>query len=43
MPTVCTQLRGTHLVQGAGHSLVEEKPDSVNQLLVEFLKKSAVG
>ncbi|HWM69296.1 MAG TPA: alpha/beta hydrolase [Steroidobacteraceae bacterium] len=43
MHTVCTQLKGTHLVPKAGHSIVEEKPDSVNQLLIEFLSKAAVS
>jgi pimeloyl-ACP methyl ester carboxylesterase len=42
MDTVCTQLRGVHLVPDAGHSLVEEKPDSVNRLLIEFLNKIAI-
>lgn len=37
MNKVCTQLRGVHLVSGAGHSLTEEKPDQVNQLLIQFL------
>jgi pimeloyl-ACP methyl ester carboxylesterase len=40
MNTVCTRLSGAHLVSGAGHSIVEEKPDSVNQLLMDFLNKS---
>jgi pimeloyl-ACP methyl ester carboxylesterase len=40
MNSVCTRLRAAHLVPGAGHSIVEEKPDSVNQLLIDFLNKS---
>jgi pimeloyl-ACP methyl ester carboxylesterase len=43
MSKVCTRLRGAHLVLEAGHSLVEEKPDSVNDLLIDFLKKAANG
>jgi hypothetical protein len=43
MNTVCTQLRGTHLVPNAGHSLVEEKLGPVNQNLIEFLNKVAIG
>lgn len=36
----CTQLLGVHLVHGAGHSLVEEQPQRVNQLLLEFLREA---
>jgi pimeloyl-ACP methyl ester carboxylesterase len=32
-----------HLVPNLGHSIVEEKPDTVNQLLVGFLNKGAVS
>jgi pimeloyl-ACP methyl ester carboxylesterase len=39
MNTVCTQLEGSHLVPGAGHSVVEEKPDAVNQLLIDFVRR----
>jgi pimeloyl-ACP methyl ester carboxylesterase len=38
MHTVCTRLRGAHLVTAAGHSIPEEQPEEVNRLLVEFLK-----
>lgn len=34
----CTRLSGVHLVEGAGHSLAEEQPEKVNQLLIEFLR-----
>jgi pimeloyl-ACP methyl ester carboxylesterase len=37
MHTTCTRLEGVHLVQGAGHSIVEEQPEAVNRLLIEFL------
>jgi len=37
MHTRCTRLKGVHLVHGAGHSIVEEQPEAVNRLLVEFL------
>lgn len=33
----CTDLRGIHLVEGAGHWIQQERPDEVNRLLVEFL------
>jgi pimeloyl-ACP methyl ester carboxylesterase len=38
MGKVCTQLKGTHFVSHAGHSVVEEKPDEVNRILMEFVK-----
>jgi pimeloyl-ACP methyl ester carboxylesterase len=37
MHTRCTRLKGVHLVHGAGHSIVEEQPEAVNRLLIEFL------
>jgi pimeloyl-ACP methyl ester carboxylesterase len=37
MSKACTRLLGKHLVPDAGHSVVEEKPGPVNQLLIEFL------
>jgi pimeloyl-ACP methyl ester carboxylesterase len=37
MHSVCTQLKGVHLVDGAGHSIAEEQPEAVNRLLIEFL------
>jgi pimeloyl-ACP methyl ester carboxylesterase len=43
MDAVCTRLRGVHLVPNAGHSIVEEKPDSVNRLLIDFLNKAGSG
>jgi pimeloyl-ACP methyl ester carboxylesterase len=36
----CTRLLGVHLVNGAGHSLAEEQPQQVNELLVEFLHQA---
>src|SRR5579871_6357284 len=33
MDKVCTQLKGTHLVPQAGHSVVEEQPEAVNRIL----------
>lgn len=33
----CTDLRGIHLVEGAGHWVQQERADEVNRLLVEFL------
>ena len=35
---VCTQWRGAHLVDGAGHWVQQEQPDAVVTLLVQFLR-----
>jgi pimeloyl-ACP methyl ester carboxylesterase len=34
---ICTQMRGIHLVQGAGHWVQQEEPDQVSDILVRFL------
>ena len=34
---VCPQLRGVHLVEGAGHWVQQEQPAAVNRLLIDFL------
>jgi pimeloyl-ACP methyl ester carboxylesterase len=34
----CTQMRGCHLVQGAGHWVQQEQPEAVNRLLLDFLR-----
>jgi pimeloyl-ACP methyl ester carboxylesterase len=36
----CTRLFGVHLVKNAGHSVVEEQPEQVNRLLIEFLQRA---
>jgi pimeloyl-ACP methyl ester carboxylesterase len=36
----CTRLMGVHLVKDAGHSVVEEQPEEVNRLLIEFLRQA---
>lgn len=38
MPQWCTDLRGVHLIEGAGHWVQQEAPDEVNELLAEFLE-----
>jgi pimeloyl-ACP methyl ester carboxylesterase len=38
----CTRLLGAHLVKGAGHSLAEEQPQQVNDLLLDFLRQAKV-
>jgi pimeloyl-ACP methyl ester carboxylesterase len=35
---VCTQWRGTHLVEGAGHWVQQEQPEEVSRLLLQFLR-----
>ena len=34
----CTQLRGVHLLEGAGHWVQQEQPGEVSRLVIEFLK-----
>jgi pimeloyl-ACP methyl ester carboxylesterase len=33
----CSDMRGVHLVEGAGHWVQQEQPEAVSRLLVEFL------
>lgn len=35
---VCTQFRGCHLLEGAGHWVQQEQAEQVTQLLLEFLR-----
>ena len=35
--TACTQWRGTHLVDGAGHWVQQERPEEVSRLLLQFI------
>ena len=37
--TVCTQMLGCHLVDGAGHWVQQEQPREVSKLLIEFLRQ----
>jgi pimeloyl-ACP methyl ester carboxylesterase len=39
--TACTQMRGAHLIDGAGHWLEQEQPEQVSQLLIQFLKSAS--
>jgi pimeloyl-ACP methyl ester carboxylesterase len=41
--TVCTQMRGVHLLEGAGHWVQQEQPEQVSELLVDFLRRQAVA
>jgi pimeloyl-ACP methyl ester carboxylesterase len=36
----CTRLMGVHLVKDAGHSVVEEQPEEVNRVLIEFMRQA---
>jgi pimeloyl-ACP methyl ester carboxylesterase len=31
------QLRGSHILEGAGHWVQQERPEEVNRLLLDFL------
>ena len=33
----CTQMRGCHLIKGAGHWVQQEQPERVSELLIQFL------
>jgi pimeloyl-ACP methyl ester carboxylesterase len=39
--TACTQMRGAHLIDGAGHWLEQEQPEQVTKLLVQFLQDAS--
>ena len=36
--TACTQMRGCHLVDGAGHWVQQEQPEAVVHQLLKFLQ-----
>ena len=40
---ICTDLRGIHLLEGAGHWVQQEQPEAVSRLLVQFLRDRAAG
>ena len=37
--SACTDFRGRHLIEGAGHWVQQEKPGEVNRLLTAFLEQ----
>ena len=39
--TACTEMRGVHLLDGAGHWVEQEQPEEVSRLLVQFLQSAA--
>jgi hypothetical protein len=38
--TACTQMRGAHLIDGAGHGFEQEQPEQVSGLIVHVAKNS---
>jgi pimeloyl-ACP methyl ester carboxylesterase len=40
--TFCTQMRGCHLVDGAGHWVQQEQPEQVSELLLAFLRQQGL-
>ena len=36
--TACTQMVGFHLIEGAGHWVQQEQPESVSELFIQFLR-----
>ena len=38
MPKVCSEWRGAHLIEGAGHWVQQEQPEAVTRLLLDFLR-----
>jgi pimeloyl-ACP methyl ester carboxylesterase len=36
--SACTQMRGCHLLDGAGHWVQQEQPEQVSSLLTRFLQ-----
>ncbi len=39
--SACSDFRGIHLIEGAGHWVQQEQPEAVNELLLEFLSQTA--
>jgi pimeloyl-ACP methyl ester carboxylesterase len=37
--SACSEFRGIHFIEGAGHWVQQEQPAAVSQLLIEFLKR----
>ncbi len=37
--SACSQMRGCHLVEGAGHWVQQEQPEAVSRLLLQFLQE----
>ena len=39
--SACTDMRGAHLIPGAGHWVQQEQPEQVIALLLPFLRQAA--
>jgi pimeloyl-ACP methyl ester carboxylesterase len=39
--SACSQMRGCHLLDGAGHWVQQEQPEAVSRLLIQFLQQQA--
>jgi pimeloyl-ACP methyl ester carboxylesterase len=40
LKTACTDMRGCHLIDGAGHWVQQERPEQVSRLLLQFLNQA---
>lgn len=38
--SACTDMRGVHMVEGAGHWVQQEQPEETSRLLIEFLREA---
>ena len=34
----CTDMRGVHMINGAGHWVQQEEPEQTSRLLIEFIQ-----
>src|SRR5262249_10186512 len=41
--SACTRMLGFHLVEGAGHWMQQEQPETVSELLLKFLREASAG
>ena len=39
---ICTQMQGTHLIDGAGHWVMQEKTEAVARLITDFGKRNTL-
>jgi pimeloyl-ACP methyl ester carboxylesterase len=37
--SACSQFRGVHLLEGAGHWVQQEQPAALSKLLIDFLTR----
>ena len=37
--SACTDMRGVHMVEGAGHWVQQEQPEETARLLTDFLRE----